>query len=504
VSNATHQWPAPSRWWAGYIGAIVLVVLATLAAAAFQRLPHANLSLVFLLAVLIVAAIWGLWPSILGGILGFLSLNFFFTEPRYTLNVAEEGDVATLVFFLAMAALTGNLTARMRTEMATTRLALSRVSTMLDLSRRVAGAADIDRALAALAAALANVYGAAVAVWTPSDSGKLALAAAHGTDNPSAGIARERIDELWSQERTRLVAKDGITAVPLATSSGRIGLVTIAAEPVGEEQRAVTEGLCEQASVAVARIALVDDLKEAQLVSQTEQLRSALLSSVSHDMKTPLASIIGSVTSVIEYGDKLSREDQRELLQTVLDESERLHRYIQNLLDMTRFGQERIEVTREWVDLNDLISAAVARLGSALSHVQLDIDVDPEVSLISVQGALIEQTLVNILDNAAAFSGPGAAIRVAAYRSGDASIIDIDDEGPGVPEEDRTRIFEMFFTAREGDRRRHGAGLGLAICRSIVTAHGGTIAALPRDGEQGTRIRIELPLDTIPVGGDDV
>jgi len=501
VTETTTETNRFAPWWHGYLAATVLVGVAMLAALAFQRLPHANLSLLFLLAVLVVAAVWGLWPSIFGSALGFLALNFFFTTPRYTFTVEEEGDVATLVFFLAMASLTGNLAARMRSEMAASRQALDRVSTLLDFSSRVGSAVDANQALTALTDALPQVWGVPVAAWRPDAAGRLRLAAS--TPVPTENADPEMLRERWLAADTDSQFADGCTTIVLATAGGRFGLVTIGADAVEGEQGALAEGLCEQAAIAVERALLADDLRAAQIANQTERLRSALLSSVSHDLKTPLASIIGSVSSVLEYRDRLSLDDQRELLQTVLDESQRLNRYIQNLLDMTRFGQSSIEVEREWVDINDLISAATERLGSALSGITLQVRVAPDVALIFVQGALIEQAFVNILDNAVDFSEPGDRIWIDAYLEGNACIIDIVDQGPGIAEEDRARVFDMFFSAQQGDRRRHGVGLGLAICSSILKAHGGTITTLPgRDG-RGTCVRMSLPRSANPIGGRD-
>ena len=272
---------------------------------------------------------------------------------------------------------------------------------------------------------------------------------------------------------------------------------------LNNEQRQLVAGLCEQTSLAVERVMLVDDLKTAQLDSETERMRSALLSSVSHDLKTPLASIIGSVSSVLEYRDLLKPEDQRELLKTVLEESQRLNRYIQNLLDMTRFGQQRIELNREWVDLNDLVSAALERLGSAIADLSIQVEISPDVSLIRVHGALIEQALVNILDNAADFSQPGDKIVIRAESGRDAVHLEVSDQGPGIAEAEREKVFDMFYSIERGDRSRHGAGLGLAICKSIVGAHGGAIEALVgRDG-RGSCIRITLPIKDNPIGNSD-
>jgi two-component system sensor histidine kinase KdpD len=455
-----------------YVGATVLVVVAIGIGSVLRRLPAANLSLLFLLAVLSVAAIWGLWPSILATVLSFLSINFFFTAPRYTLTVEEEGDVASIVFFLAMAALTANLAARMRNEAAESRAALGRVSALLDFSGKMSSAVSVDDVIKALTAAIARALGRDAVV---------------------------RLDD----ETSPAPPFEHATALRLELITQGDATVAIGGAPLNSEERKLADGLCEQAGLAMERILLVENLKAAQVAAQTEQLRSALLSSVSHDLRTPLASIIGSVSSLLEYREILKQEDQHDLLQTVLEESQRLNRYIQNLLDMTRFGHQRVELTREWVDLNDLVSAAVERFGRTASQLRIDVEIAPEVALICVHGALIEQALVNILDNALDFSKPGDSILISGSLGDGATVIDIVDQGPGIEEAEREKVFDMFYTGGRPDDRRHGVGLGLAICRSIVEAHGGTIDALPGPDKVGACMRIRLPVSENPIGDGD-
>jgi two-component system sensor histidine kinase KdpD len=456
-----------------YVAAASLVLVAIGVGTVLRRLPHANLSLLFLLAVLIVAAVWGFWPSIFATVLSFLAINYLFTAPLYSFTVEAEGDLASIVFFLAMAALTANLASRMRNEMAESRAALERVSTLLDFSSRMSSAVTVDDAVVALTRAVRRALDREVTVWLPHDNEQPA------PDSPD------------------------LTCFSLELNGDSDGIVAMDGGPLSPEERKFAEGLCEQAGLAVERILLVEDLKAAQLAAQTEQLRAALLSSVSHDLRTPLASIIGSVSSVLEYRDILTRDDQRDLLVTVLEESQRLNRYIQNLLDMTRFGREQIELTREWVDLNDLVSAACDRFGGTIAPFPVVVDISPEVALIRVQGALIEQALVNILDNAIDFSEPGDEIRIRAYLDGADAVIDVVDCGPGIPEPDRAKVFEMFYMGPQPDDRRHGVGLGLAICRSIVEAHGGTVDALPGPDKRGTCMRIRLPVADNSIGESD-
>ena len=236
-------------------------------------------------------------------------------------------------------------------------------------------------------------------------------------------------------------------------------------------------------------------------MSETEQLRSALLSSVSHDLRTPLASIIGSTSSLLELGESFSEQNRRELLGTVLSEARRLDRYIQNLLDMTRLGQGKITLRRDWVDIRDLIASATARLRATGEDLPVfDVKVDSAAPMAWVHGVLIEQALVNLLDNAARFSPPDGHVAIEAQQIGEQLEIQVCDQGPGIPAEARAKVFDMFYTVRQGDRAvQQGTGLGLAICRGLVGAHGGTVDVTDgRDGE-GTCMVIHLPLSVPPM-----
>jgi two-component system sensor histidine kinase KdpD len=479
-----------------YAYAAAVVSLAVGAAVVFRRLPHANLSLLFLTAVLIVAARWGLWPSIFSSVLSFLALNFFFTAPFFTFKVEEEGDVATLVFFLGMAALTGNLAARMREETAKSHESLDRISKLLDFSRRMAAVASANDALQALVDRLSNILQCRAFAYLPDVNSAVQLHASAVAGGSDAGPDRAVVDRLWEDTRAgRLAAESGRwTLLPFATAGGPVGMIVLDVDEIDPAKRELAIGLCDQASVAVERTQLVDSLREAQLDSEFERLRSALLSSVSHDLRTPLASIIGSTTSVLEYSAVLKPEDRDDLLRTVVSEAQRLNRYIQNLLDMTRFGQQPFELQREWVDMNDLISAAIERLGEVLDGFILDIQVAPAASVIRVHGALIEQVFVNLLDNAAGFAPEASILTVRVYRSDPDVVIEVIDKGPGIAVSERTRVFDMFYRVAHGDRQRQGTGLGLAICKSVVKAHGGTIEILAGPDGAGTMLRILLPV----------
>ncbi|WP_260293732.1 DUF4118 domain-containing protein [Sedimenticola hydrogenitrophicus] len=475
-----------------YAGAILIVLVsASLAFLLHRLMPHANLSLLFLTGVLIISARTGLGPSLVASVLSFLTYNFFFTPPFYTFDVADDGDVATLVFFLLMAAIAGNLAARMHREMMQRHLSLQRISNLYEFSRRMSSAADTREVLDTLVAQFAHSLDRPVAVYLPDEQGIATPRA--GTDLSAAPPA---IDprQAWTTGNAEPVLRDGWQLLPLITDREPLGLLALQGDALDGEQLPLSRSLCEQAAIALHRTQLVADLEQARLVSETEQLRSALLSSVSHDLRTPLASIIGSTTSLLEYGDNFSREDRTELLETVVEEAQRLDRHIQNLLDMTRLGQGTLTLRRDWVDLHDIFSSATERMRDPLKGWPLEIAIAPDMPLLWVHGVLIEQALVNLLDNALRFSpANGRILLSAAFIDGQVEI-QVCDEGPGIPPEEREKIFDMFYTARQGDRgNRQGTGLGLAIVRGMILAHGGGVSAEDGPNGRGTCIRIRLP-----------
>lgn len=486
ISNGRH------RRYRNYLFACLGAAVTTGAAFAVDRyIPHANLSLVFLLGVLAVAARWGLGPSLLAAVLSFLAFNFFFTTPYHTFAVASDSEVITLLFFLVVATVTGNLAGRMHDEFAKNQSSLRRVTALLAFAKRMAAAADTGAVARELAEAVSTMLENPAAVLLPDEQGNLQVRA-HAPQARRVSLSLAKLDAVWRDASP--VSRPGLHFVGLGTARGPIGLLAIGIPELEAEQREMVQALCDQAAMAVERTELVSDLEDARVITETEQLRSALLSSVSHDLRTPLASIIGSATTLIEYGNSIKDVDRRELLSTVLGESERLNRYIQNLLDMTRLGQGGLELKRDWVDVGDVVNAAVDRLRSVSAHVNFDVQLAPELPLLFVHGAFIEQALVNILDNALRFSPSGGTISIRGRQEQEEVLIEVCDDGPGIPEEERDRIFDMFYSLSGSDRHAQGTGLGLAICRGLIGAHGGQVTAGEGPAGRGTCLQITLPV----------
>ncbi|MBF0256077.1 MAG: DUF4118 domain-containing protein, partial [Gammaproteobacteria bacterium] len=450
---------------------LLLAVLAISLLLAFllrELMPHASLSLVFLTGVLVVASRTGLGPALLASLLSFLAFNFFFTRPYYTFKVADDADVATLGFFLLTAAITGNLAARIYQESGRRQLALARLSNLHECSRQMVSTTSGEQVLQALAEHLHRSMALPVAVFAAD--GRLVAALADG-DNASA-------------------------AESFALGSGErpAGLAQVQG-PLDADLADLARSLCDQASLALERIQLVADLDQARVQNEAEQLRSALLSSVSHDLRTPLASIIGSTTSLLDYAEAISPADRQALLATVVAEARRLDRHIQNLLDMARIGQGELVLQRQWVDLQDLIAEAKSRLQAVLAGVRLELDIAADFPLLWVQETLITQVLVNLLDNAIRFSPTEGSILLRAWVEGESLCIELCDQGPGIPAEAREAVFLPFHTLMPNHPRDRcqRTGLGLAICRGLIEAHAGQISAHGGLDGRGACLRIVLP-----------
>jgi two-component system sensor histidine kinase KdpD len=288
-------------------------------------------------------------------------------------------------------------------------------------------------------------------------------------------------------------------SLPLRTAQSTVGVLGLQFETpeavLSPDQRRLLEALAGQAAVAIERTRLVREMEQARLLTETERLRDALLSTISHDLRTPLVSIIGAVSSLLTYGATYDEDARRELLLTIQEEAERLNRFVGNLLDMMRLESGAIELKRDWVEIGDVIGTALARLSHSLAQHQLVVEVDPNLPMLRLDFVLVEHVLVNLLENAAKFSPPRTTIRVRARRRGQSIVLKVVDEGIGIPLSERERIFDKFYRVQRGDRQGAGTGLGLSICRGIVEAHGGHITARSPANGQGSVFTVTFPLE---------
>ncbi len=475
--------------------AVLAAVLATGASALTERwLGLDDLSMVFIVAVVLVASKTRMAAAVLAAALCFLSYNFFFIAPRFTLFIGARQGVVTVFLFLVAALVAGRLASRLRMQVLALRAANAHTTALQSLGQQLASAADLGQVLAAGRHALRQATGADA----------LVLATQVQADDLDALPEKDRAAADWALRHGQVAGRHTDTLGnaawwfrPLSGEGKPLGLLGLRfpdnAPRPGAEQYRLVEAMADDIAQAIARTRLVTDLEDARVTGETERLRSALLSSVSHDLRSPLAAMIGAAESLQHYGDAMGPDDRRDLLETIHLEGERLDRYIQNLLDMTRLGHGGLALNRDWIGADELIGSAVSRLQRYQPGLRFELHVAPGLAPLWVHPALLEQALFNVLENAAKFSPPGEAILVDARDVDGQLRVDVVDRGPGIPEEERKRIFDMFFSVERGDRGRQGTGLGLAITQGMVGAHGGSVEALPgRDGG-GTTIRITLP-----------
>ena len=497
---------APQEWvWRHYALALLATVLASgLAWAVARVMDLPNISLVFLAAVLLVAVRSSIGPALACAVLSFLAYDFLFIPPNFSFTIQREEDVLTSLFFLLMAVLTGNLAARQRRQLKALRETQEQTSQLLDLSRKLTAATDRQAVFNAAGQHLEGWPDVQACLLERDGEGRLQVA--------SGGVLQfsdnERAAAEWAWQHDQAAGQGSDTLPngrwwwwPLSVDEGPLALLGVRAREDHEltpQRRRLLKSLGQPLAQALARARLADQLEAARLHGETEQLRSALLASVSHDLRTPLTAMRGSIDSLLALGDAIPADDRRELLEGTRDEAERLDRYIQNLLDMTRLGHGGLKLARDWVAPADIVGSAVNRLRAVLAPLRLHTEVPAELPLLYVHAALIEQALINVLENAARFSPVEGRLELRVAVEAEQLCFAVADEGPGIAPQDRERIFDMFYTAARGDRGGQGTGLGLAICQGMIGAHGGHIRVDDGLNGRGTCITLCLPLPTQP------
>jgi len=467
------------------------------AAVAEALLELQDLSLIFLVAVMLVASRTRMTSAVITAVLCFLAYNFFFIEPRFTFLISAQRGVATVLLFLAAALIAGRLASRLRMQVVALRASNAHATAMQHLGRQLAKAADLGQVIAAGSSVLRSTLQADAWVRIDGQSGPPA-AAQHLSDKDRTAADWTQRNGQASGRHTDTLSSGAWWFLPLGADKEVLGVVGLrfpaAMGRLSFEQRRLAESMVDDIAQAALRTRLVSELELARVSGETERLRSALLSSVSHDLRSPLSSIIGAADSLVRYGQDINAADQRSLLETIHAEGVRLDRYIQNLLDMTRLGQQGLTLARDWIGVDELIGSAARRLQRHEPTVRLELAIVPGLPPIHVHPALIEQALFNVMENAAKFSPPGEPVRVSADRTPDGRLrVEVSDRGPGIPEAERRRIFDMFYSVERGDRGKHGTGLGLTIVQGIVGAHMGSVEALAGPQGQGTTVRLSLP-----------
>jgi two-component system sensor histidine kinase KdpD len=493
----------PSRDFRTYLGSSLYAVGALAVSLVLQRLLGiSNVALVFLTGVLASAITYGLWPALFASLVSVLAFNFFFLPPYYTLRIAEAENVNALFFFAIVAFIASNMTARVRAQAVVARDRAKATEDLYLFSRKLAGVFTLDDLLWATAFQFAQMLKMRVVILLP-EGGSVSVRAGYPPEDMLDGDDVAAAKWVWDHGKEAGRGADTLPGgkwlfLPMRTGRGTIGVVGLDNEKPGAllspDQRRLFDALADQAALAIERINLAQDIDRNRLNAETERLRSALLTSISHDLRTPLASILGAASSLKTYGGQMENAAKEELLGSILEEAERLNRFIANLLDMTRLESGAIAPKLELIDLSDVVGSALRRASKVLAEHEVQLSLTPNLPMLKLDPVLFEQALFNLLDNAAKYSQPGSKVTVEGRMAGECLQLSIGDTGEGIRTGDIDRIFDKFYRVQASDNKRAGTGLGLAISRGFVESMGGTLDAANRAEGTGAIFTVTLPI----------
>lgn len=486
-----------------YLKALGIVLIGLGAAVLLQpRFGIENVDLVLLTAVVAVAVRYGLWPSLLASIAASLAYNFFFLPPVYNFTITDPTNVAAFFFFMLIAVLVSNVAARVRTQ-ADAAIGRIRMSEQLyAFSRKLAGTATLDDVLWATAYQIALMLKVRVVLLLPEE-GLLTVKSGYPPEDELDQADLAAANWAWSNDRPAGRGSDTLPGakrlfLPMRTGRGPIGVIGIDNDRTGPlltpDQRRLLDALVDQGALAIERVLLVEDMDRVKRTVESERLRSALLTSISHDLKTPLASVLGAASTMRDLAGALSETEKRDLLATVIDESERLNRFIANLLDMTKLESGAIVPNTALHDLGEIVGSALRRAAKILDSHKVELVLGADLPMLQLDAVLFEQVLFNLLDNAAKYSPPDSTVSIRSGRDSDHVVLEIADEGAGIPPDELESVFDKFYRVQKGDHVRPGTGLGLAISRGFVEAMRGTISAANRNDRSGAVLTIRLPV----------
>jgi two-component system sensor histidine kinase KdpD len=486
-----------------YLMALVIVAIGLGAAELIQpRFGVENVDLVFLTAVVVVAVRYGLWPSLLASVVASLCYNFFFLPPVYTFTITDPTNIAAFFFFMLIAVLVSNVAARVRTQADS---AIGRVRTTESLyafSRKLASTATLDDVLWATAYQIALMLKVRVVLLLP-EQGVLTVQAGYPPEDELDKADLAAANWAWNNDRPAGRGSDTLPGakrlfLPMRTGRGPIGVIGIDDDRTGPlltpDQRRLLDALVDQGALAIERVLLVADMDRVKRTVESDRLRSALLTSISHDLKTPLASVLGAASTMRDLSSGLTDTQKRDLLATVIDESERLNRFIANLLDMTKLESGAIVPNTARHDIGEIVGSALRRAGKILARHKVSLELAADLPMLELDAVLFEQVLFNLLDNAAKYAPADTTISIRCSREKDSIVLQILDEGGGIPPAELESVFDKFYRAQKGDHVRPGTGLGLAISRGFVEAMHGTISAANRGDRSGAVLTIRLPV----------
>mgnify|MGYP001255449515 FL=1 len=489
--------PRRTSGWSAYgLSALIVVTGTVIASTMFPFFAPENLVMVYLVGVVLAASRYGRGPSVLASFLSVAAFDFFFVQPHLTFAVSDTQYLFTFAIMLLVALTISTLTVQIKQQAEQARQREQRTASLYALSRDLANTRESETLIRLATNHMTDVFESEISILVVDESGRLApLLKDELTPYQEDMVARWVFDHnrLAGLNTDTLPASKGLY-LPLAASHGVIGVLAVYPQDPkrfsANEQLHLLETFANQTALALERARLAQAAAQAQIKLETERTRNTLLSSVSHDLRTPLAVITGATTSLLQREKTLSESDRHELAQVAYEESERLNRFVGNLLDMTRLESGALRIEKEWQLIEEVIGAALNRAHSETAGHPIRTSIPPDFPLVQFDEGLIEQVLINLLENALKYTPEGTPIEVAVRAVNDEVIVEVADRGPGLLPGDEDRIFDKFYRAQPG--RTKGVGLGLAICRGIIQAHGGRIWAENRP-EGGAIFRFTLP-----------
>jgi len=481
----------------------IVAACTAISALMFSYFSLVDLAMVYLLGIMIVASRTGKGPSLLATLLSVASFDFFFVPPYYTFAVSHVSYFVTFVVMFVVALVISRLTLRVRGQANAARLRERRTSALHNLSKELVHERGIENLSAIAIKHINEVFSSEVVVLLPDEKGNLSVSS---TETETFALnQRELSVAQWTFDHRQQAGRGTDTLpgaralyLPLITSSRTVGVLGILPKDsdgiFDQEQIHILESFANQTAMAIERALLSEETQAALLKAETETLRNLLLSSVSHDLRTPLAAITGAASTLLQQGISLDRNSKQELITTIYEEAEHLNAIIRNILDMTRLESGAITVKKEWQSPEEIIGAVLNRFSEKLKDHPISTNLPSDLPLVPFDPLLIEQVLMNLLDNAVKYTPQGTPLDLYASIKGDNLQIELADRGPGITSGEEKRIFEKFV---RGSVSRGGIGLGLTICKAIIDAHGGRIWAENRPGG-GAVFRFTLPITGKP------
>lgn len=521
LASTALKWRIPGRWWGGYALALVGVALATVfIGLVLGRVQMANISMLYLIAVLAAAVAFGSGPAILASVAAFLAFDWFFVKPYFSITVADPDEWLTLLLFLLTAFVTGQLAAAQR-QRAREAQEREREAVVLYDVTRIMSEPDLDQALRTVATRLCDELGLVAVVIDLTDRVLPAVHTAVGdpqairsiqsrnavashilSDGPAPSARSRGRPGTWrrivppSRTRPRSDAKlYRVTVAGTEQRAGTLSLIQSSASPgFGPSDDRLLSAVGVQLGLAVERARLRREATEAEIFRRADELKTALLNAVSHDLRTPLASIITAAGSLRQEDVTWTDEDRRDLARDIEQEALRLNRIVGNLLDLSRLEAGGLRPEKSWYDLGALIDDVIGRLRQVTSQHLLIVDIPEDLPPVPLDYVAIDQVVSNLIENAVRYTPLSTEIRITARRAGPAVRVEVADRGPGIPPAALPRLFEPFFRIATAAPGWRGTGLGLAVAKGLIEAHGGVIWVENRpDG--GACFGFTLPLD---------